>query len=396
MADTFDLSTRTRVVFGDGVVDRVGALVSDVARDCGVANGAARVLVVTDPGLVATGHVDRAEAALRAVGHVVERFSDVRENPTTEDLDRCLAFIAGLESGRPDMILGFGGGSCIDVAKGTNFLLTNGGRMEDYWGDGKATEPLLPLIAVPTTAGTGTEVQRFALIANATTHQKMACGDPSAAARVAVLDPTLTLSQPPRVTACTGFDSIGHALESAVTKTRTDLSSRFSRESFVLGIKSLPRVLAVPGDIRARGDMLRAAALAGLAIEHSMLGAAHAMANPLTARFNVPHGQAVGMCLPHVVRFNAEDDAILAIYTELAREARLEGANSDAVEALVDVLRATLVRADMPTSLTDCGVTPDRFDALAEEASKQWTAQFNPRPVDAAKFRDLFERACSP
>ena len=197
----------------------------------------------------------------------------------------------------------------MDTAKGCNFLLTNGGQMKDYWGVGKATQPMLPLIAIPTTGGTGSECQSFALITDEATHQKMACGDPKAAARIAILDPALTLSQPRRVTACSGIDAIAHALETAVTKTRNPLSLIFSRAAFQLTMAGLPRVLEAPGDLDARSQMLWGAACGGTAIENSMLGAAHSAANPLTAHFGITHGQAVGMMLPQVVRFNALDPA---------------------------------------------------------------------------------------
>ena len=147
-----------------------------------------RVLLVTDRGLREAGHEDRAIQALRSAGLSITVFDDVHPNPTTEDVDRGLA--VAREHGI-DVIVGLGGGSSMDCAKGVNFLLTNGGRMADYWGVGKAKMPMLPMIAVPTTAGTGSEAQSFALIANAETHMKMACGDKKAACRVAILDPEL-------------------------------------------------------------------------------------------------------------------------------------------------------------------------------------------------------------
>src|SRR5207253_7359155 len=179
-------------------------------------------------------------------------FDQVRENPTTRDVDRCLRVA---QSAGIDTLVGLGGGSSMDTAKGCNFLLTNGGRVQDYWGVGKAGRPMLPFIAIPTTAGTGSECQSAALIADERTHQKMACLDPKAAARVAILDPALTLSQPPRVTACTGIDAIAHAVETAVTKNRNPLSSMYSREAFKLCVTSFPEVLRNPNDLEARGRM---------------------------------------------------------------------------------------------------------------------------------------------
>ena len=383
---------KTRVTEAAGVVAQLG----EVARRLAVethGTGATRVLLVSDPGVMRAGHGPRAAALLRAAGLVVEVFSDVAENPSTDDVARGLAVARRFS---PDLFVAVGGGSPIDAAKGIDFLHVCGGEMRDYWGHDKATRPLLPLIAVPTTAGTGSEVQSFALISDAVTHRKMACGDPSAAPRIALLDAELTLSMPPFVTACTGLDTLGHAVESAVTRRRNARSGEYSRSAFVLALRALPRVLAAPHDLAARADMLRAAALAGLAIEHSMLGAAHSLANPLTARCGVPHGQAVGTMLPHVVRFNAEEPAARVIYAALAREVGLAPSGGDdvaAAMALADALAAQLVATGMPTRLAEHGVDTARIPALAHEASEQWTAGFNPRTVDVADFERLLAAA---
>jgi alcohol dehydrogenase len=384
----FDHQPRTRLVFGAGTVDRAGELACTL--------GATRVLLVTDSGLVRAGHAAHVEAALRSAGLDFVRFDGVRENPTTRDVDECLAVA---RSSEVDLILGLGGGSSMDTAKGCNFLLTNGGRMADYWGVGKATKPMLPLIAIPTTAGTGSECQSAAVIADEYTHQKMACLDPKAAARIAILDPALTVSQPPRVTACTGIDAIAHAVETAVTRRRTPLSAMFSRESFALTATSLPRVLAAPDDLEARGKMLLGAALGGLAIENSMLGAAHSAANPLTAHHHMVHGEAVGLMLPHVVRFNATDKSASRHYAELARAAGLAGpeqSNEQAARALIERLEILLDTGNVPRSLSEAGVPVAEVPALAAEAARQWTAQFNPRPVTQTDFAALYQAAFSP
>jgi alcohol dehydrogenase len=283
----------------------------------------------------------------------------------------------------------------MDTAKGCNFLLTNGGRMKDYWGVGKAAKPMLPLIAIPTTAGTGSECQSFALIADESTHQKMACGDPKAAARVAILDPVLTLSQPPRVAAGTGIDALAHALETAVTKRRNPISLAYSREAFRLCWSSLPRVLQQPGDLEARSGMLLGAALGGMAIENSMLGAAHAAANPLTAHFNIVHGQAVGLMLPHVLRFNGRDPATAALYAALdwpaGNSLNRGGKSATTPEEWAKGLEALLALAGMPRSISECGVKPGAIPMLAAEAAKQWTAAFNPRPLLAQDFANLYQ-----
>ena len=209
----FDFTARTRIVFGAGALAQLGQLAREL--------GGTRVLLVTDPGIAKAGHAEKARASLEAAGLKVAIFDQTEQNPTT----RCVAGALEIaQRNNIDFIVGLGGGSSMDTAKGCNFLYTNGGAMKDYWGTGKATKPLLPLIAIPTTAGTGSECQSYALIADEKTHAKMACGDPKAAARVAILDPVLTVSQPKRVTACTGIDALTHAVETAVTKKRNPLS----------------------------------------------------------------------------------------------------------------------------------------------------------------------------
>ncbi len=384
-AGSFDFVPRTRLVFGANSVERVGELAAEL--------GGKRVLLVTDPGLIKAGHAARVQESLLKAGMHVSLFDRAKENPTTQCVDECVA-VAAAE--KVNLLIGLGGGSSMDTAKGCNFIFTNGGRMQDYWGVGKAKQPMLPLIAIPTTAGTGSECQSAALIADAESHQKMACLDPKAAARVAILDPALTVSQPHRVTACTGIDAIAHAVETVVTTKRNPLSQMYSREAFRLCVTSLPQVLKHPKDLEARGRMLLGAAYAGIAIENSMLGAAHSVANPLTAHYNIVHGQAVGMMLPLVVRLNSTDPGALRAYAELASGpelATVKGGLGAALEALIARLDSLLNLAGFPRALSDCGVEPAKIQLLAEEAAKQWTANFNPRRLAVADFVGLYEAA---
>ncbi|MEM6330979.1 MAG: iron-containing alcohol dehydrogenase, partial [Planctomycetota bacterium] len=186
----FDFHCPTRIVFGPGRSSDLGGLTAGL--------GVSRALVVSDPGIEEAGHTQRATDSLHAAGLQTLVFDRLQENPTTDNVEDGRAVAADY---RPDVIVAVGGGSSMDCAKGINFVHSCGGRMQDYWGVGKATGPMLPMVAVPTTAGTGSEAQSFALISDAETHAKMACGDKRAAFRLAVLDPELTLTQPARVTA---------------------------------------------------------------------------------------------------------------------------------------------------------------------------------------------------
>jgi len=291
----FDFQPRTRIVFGLDKIEELGRLALEL--------GARRALVVSDAGVIEAGQAQRGLDTLQDAGLDTALFQDFRENPTTEDTERGAVMALDFE---PEVLIGLGGGSSLDCAKGINFVYSNGGRMQDYWGVDKATLPMLPMIAVPTTAGTGSEAQSFALISDAETHVKMACGDKKAACRIALLDPQLTVTQPQRVTALTGLDALAHALETQVTKPRNLISQTFSREAWRLLAANYVAVLDRGEDLEARSGMQLGACLAGLAIENSMLGAAHALANPLTAAYNIVHGEAVALMLPHVIRFNGE------------------------------------------------------------------------------------------
>lgn len=371
----FDFQPRTRLVFGRETLEQVGPLARDL--------GGKRALLVTDKGIVAAGHPARATNSLEAAGLQVTIFDDVHENPTTADVARCVEVARAAEI---DLIVGLGGGSSMDTAKGCNFILTNGGEMKDYWGVGKATKPMLPLIAIPTTAGTGSECQSFALISDEQTHQKMACGDPKAAAKVAILDPLLTVSQPPRVTAVTGIDAIAHAIESAVTKKRTAISAIYSREAFRLCYEGFERVLRDPQDLEARGLMQLGAAFAGTAIENSMLGAAHSAANPLTAHFGIVHGQAVGLMLPAIVAFNSRDPLAHERYLELSAAAEL-----GPIEELIAELEMLLDVAKLREGLAKYHIDAKQFPVLAKEAAQQWTATFNPCQITADDFEEIYQ-----
>ena len=390
---SFDYQPRTRLVFGAGEIVRLGALAREIPN-------VRRALVVTDKGIVQAGHAERAVKSLEEAGVTAQIFSAVKENPSTIEVAAC---VEAAKSFKPDLIVGLGGGSSMDTAKGCNFIYSNGGVMKDYWGTGKATKEMLPLIAIPTTAGTGSECQSYALISDPETHQKMACGDVKAAARVAILDPQLTVSQPPRVTALTGLDTLSHAIESGVCNKRNALSLVYSRESLRLGLEAFPQVLSDPNNLDARGRMQLAAAFGGLAIENSMLGAAHSCANPLTGRHGIVHGQAVAIMLPHVIRFNGKDAGAAAAYWELEQscESRIaaipfmsqSGNFTTPTEILAKHIEELLELAMLPSRLGQLDVPKNSLNTLATEAAKQWTANFNPRPLTENDFVQLYAAA---
>jgi alcohol dehydrogenase len=364
---------RTQIVHAHNAIDQLGELTA--------AAGFSKALVVTDPGIVAAGHVARALTALKKSNIDALVFDGARENPTTEHVDAGLAVAKDYQ---PELLIGLGGGSSMDCAKGINFLYSCGGKMEDYWGVGKATGPMLPMFAIPTTAGTGSEMQSFALISQAETHVKMACGDKRASCQIAILDPLLTVTQPPSVTALTGIDAVSHAVETAVTTKRNEVSSSYSQQSWQLLSENLAAVILDPSDLAARAAMQLGAAYAGVAIENSMLGAAHALANPLTATLGTAHGQAVGLMLPHVVRFNGRrDNQCEKTYAEM-------GGSS---QSLAETITGFCEHSGLRTRLSEIGVDEEQLPELAAAASKQWTGTFNPVPVNESSLLEIYRDA---
>ena len=327
------------------------------------------VLLVADPGIP---FVDSAIALLASSGVAASVFRDFGANPDSAAAARGSVMVR--EAG-VDAVVALGGGSSLDCAKAVNLLATNGGEIADYRGYGKAAKPLLPMIAVPTTAGTGSEAQSYAVISDAVTREKMACGDPKASFAISILDPELIIGAPRAVRAASGFDAIAHAVETAATTRRSHLSLALSREAWRLLDGAYDSSL-VSDTTPVFEAMQTGAYLAGLAIENSMLGAAHACSNPLTRHFDVLHGHALAIMLPHVVAYNGAD-----AYRPL------EAGN---VEAR---LRWLASAGGLPATLREAGVGRESLPMLAEEAAAQWTGRFNPRPLDAAAALELYQCA---
>jgi len=367
--EPFDFQPSIHLLYGENRINQLGELSKEVANS-------SRVLVVTDPGIASAGLLNRAVASLETAEINVFTFQQVQPNPTTQDVKDGATFARQI--GGIDLIVGLGGGSAMDCAKGINFLLSNGGKMEDYWGLGKAKQPMLPSIGIPTTAGTGSEAQSYALISQAETHIKMACGDKKARFRAVILDPTLMASVPRRVAATTGIDAIAHAVESYVTTKGNPISRLLAKEGWQQLSRNFEAILKENPTSQACGQMLLGAHLAGMAIECSMLGAAHACANPLTACYQITHGVAVSLMLPHVVELNQQQvgDCYQHLSPNLAQE-----------------IRRFQTLANLPIQLREVGVPESDLGHLAAEASKQWTGTFNPVPVNQQILNQLYESA---
>lgn len=370
----FRFNTTAAIVVEDGAAGRIDELTAGRLGD--------RILLVTDPGLARLGLHAPAVERLRAAGREVLVFDAVEADPSRETLDACLAAARGH---RATGIVGFGGGSSLDVAKLVALLAGGGDVLDDIWGVNRAQGPRLPLVLVPTTAGTGSEVTPVAII-TVGAEEKRGVSSPLLLPDMAILDASLTLSLPAPITAATGIDAMVHAIEAyaSANANNNPLSRFLACEALNLLARDIERVVAVPGDAAARGRMLLGSLLAGQAFANSPVAAVHALAYPLGGIFHLPHGLSNALVLPHVLRFNLP--AAAGAYAALAPHAFPELASvadpDQRAAAFIDALVALSARVGLPARLRDAGVPEEALPRLAAEAMKQTRLLVNnPRPV---------------
>ena len=379
----FDLKINFRIIYSQESSTAVSSLVTEL--------GAERVFLVVDPGIKAVGLDRSLIKALEGEGRALSLFNRVDPNPTTDNVEQGLAQAREF---KPQIIVALGGGSAMDCAKGINILLNRGGRLQDYAGPVIGGSALLPLVALPTTAGTGSEVSPFLLISDSKSHAKIVIRDPKAIPTVAVLDPNLTCSLPLKATLYAGMDAMVHGFESYVAIGSQPYTQALALQAVDLVIDNLPRVMAEPTDVEARGSMLVAANLAGMAFNLSYLGLAHSLANALTKDGGVPHGMAVGMMLPWVIRFNSK--VVGDQYCKLAGHVlgpRCPTETDAALEALADFVHSFGVDLGMPATLGEIGIQADQIPGLVEEALRQATLKTNPRNPTPEELAALLRSA---
>lgn len=350
-----------------------------------------RVLCITDPGVRGLGLCDGAVASLRAAGCAVSLFDGVEPDPSLATLNAAVAAGRGVTG-----VLGLGGGSSMDVAKLAALLLGSGGAIDDAWGVNAARGPRLPLVLVPTTAGTGSEVTPVAII-TLPDGEKRGVSSPLILPDLALLDPDLTLGLPPSITAATGVDAMVHAIEAFTTANANanPVSGMLAREALRLLGAQIETAVHDGANPEARGAMLLGAMLAGQAFANAPVAAVHALAYPLGGMFHVPHGLANALMLPHVMRFNLP--AAGPAYAALAPCAFPALGDLDPqarAPAFIDALVALAARLGMPARLRDAGVPAGMAPRMAEAAMLQTRLLVNnPRPLALADARQLYEDA---
>ncbi len=368
----------TKIIFQTPAVDALHAELTVL--------GARAVLLVSDPGLVQTGLVGQFESSLAAGGRSITVFTGVSSNPTTAEVH------AGLELARAvgvQALVALGGGSAIDVAKGIALLMANGGTYADYqWGGKPITQRSLPVLAAPTTAGTGSEVSKVAVIVDPENPFKKGVLSPLMFPHAAIIDPELTRSLSPMLTAATGMDAFIHALEAYIGRRAHPYTDQFALSALDTAWWALPAAVADGNDMAAREAMMRAALWGGTAMDHAGLGLIHALSGPLTGRLHLHHGLANALILPYALTFN-----LPAIAPERLRRLNLVFGLpvSDLGERLVETLTAFVSGLGLPTQLTAVNRTLEGVDwsAIAEETTRMVLIQNNPRPVTAADCEAL-------
>jgi len=379
----FTFNTTPSLRMGAGLARQLGDIVRPV---CGE-----DILFVTDPGMVATGLVGQVVDNLRAAGLRVTVFDQVQADPP-EAVILQAADVARVVSG----VVGFGGGSSLDVAKLVALLAASRQPLAEAYGIGNAKGPRLPLVLVPTTAGTGSEVTPISIVTTGAS-EKMGVVSPIILPDVAVLDPELTLGLPAHVTAATGIDAMVHAIEAYASANRNNnpVSRALAVEALRLMGRVLQRAVDTPGDIEARSDMLLGSMLAGQAFANSPVAAVHALAYPIGGHYKVPHGLSNALVLPHVLRFNAEvaPQAYADLLPHVFPEVSAEGVD-DAAMKFVEGMAALSRACGLQQNLRDMGVKKEALPMLARDAMNQTRLLVNnPRPVDEAAALKIYEAA---
>ncbi len=377
--EIFSFRAAGEITFGVGSVNRLGSAVRKA--------GGKKVLVVVDPGFAKTGSFIRVIQSLEREGLSFVLFDRVEPEPRTVVADQ------GGEVARKekcDFVLGVGGGSAMDTAKAAAFLATNGGRARDYQGLDKVPRPGLLKGMVPTTAGTGSEVTFTAVFINEEEKKKAGINSPHLYPEMSVLDPELTLSLPPAVTAFTGMDALAHAIESYTSKAAHSLSEMFSLEGIHLIGKSLRRAVEEGSNLDARSDMLLGSLMAGIGLANAGVTAVHSLSYPLGGRFRVPHGVGNGLLLPAVMEYNA-----LFLPEKFAKIAGAMGEKTEGLSAknaallAVESVKSLARDIQVPMRLSDLGIPESAFPEMAEEALKVTRPlENNPRPVS---FEDAIQ-----
>lgn len=364
----FSFSVPQKITFGKGALDKISDAVSRMK--------VTKAFIVSGPHLNKAGLVDRLASKLEEAGLTCGRFTETEGNPSTDTVEKAAACFK--ESGA-DMIVAFGGGSPLDVAKAVAVLGSYGGKITDYEGVGKVPGPVVPILAIPTTAGTGSEVTAFSVITDHSRDYKLTVGSEFLLPEAVILDPDLITTVPEKTAAYCGVDAMVHALESYISLASSPFSDMCALKALELIGKNIRAYVADRGNVDAAEGMLLGSLFAGIAFSHARLGDVHAMSHPVSAFFDVPHGLANAVILPTVVEYNAVEDC--GKYYEIYKRVAQIAVSCDVFtpSMLVNELRALNESLGIPNSLKKVGVDERKFDVMADDAMKSGNIAVNPR-----------------
>jgi alcohol dehydrogenase class IV len=372
------------ILFGAGVLDQIGHAAERL--------GAVRPLLVTDAGVLAAGWAEQAHGHLRASGLMPALWSAVTPNP--KDHEVVAGAVAYRESGC-DVIVAVGGGSAIDAAKAIAVLVSNGGAIFDYEGIDRIPRPIPPLVAAPTTAGTGADVSQFAVITDTRRGLKATLIGKTLVPDISLTDPRLLVTMPDWLSATTGLDALTHGVEAYVSRAASFLTDEHALSAVTLVGRHLARSVHDPLDSQARTGMARASLSAGLAFTNAILGAAHAISHQIGGALDLPHGMLNAILLPHVVRFNARQSPErfrpLAEALGVAGAARLP--TDEIGEALALSIRELAVSIGAPQDLRSIGVVPGDLPLVARQTGQDACLTTNPRDVCELDVMAILEAA---
>lgn len=381
MLQNYSFSMPTRMEFGPGAVKKLPDILA--------ALGGSRVMLVTDPGVAQAGLLEKIRPL------VTDRFRcEVYDRvPSDPNTDAIGEIYEQAKATGVDCLVAIGGGSAIDAAKGASCLLGNGGTLRQYGGVGKVPRKGLPLVAIPTTAGTGSEFTIFAVLSDLKDEIKFTISSPHIAPDVALCDPEMTLSLPPRVTAATGMDALTHAVESYTSRISSPATDAYCLEAIRLLYRNLPIAVNNGSNLEARTNVMLAAALAGIVMNDAYLGLCHAIASPLGAHFHVAHGLANAVMLPYVMEFNYMADPVK--YGNIARAMGLRtgrGLYEDA-QAAIEGVKRLVELCHVPTRLRDVGAKEEVLEQVAKDTLLSIQLRFNCRSASTDQIYELVKKA---
>lgn len=379
----FEFQIPTKIIFGNGVVNKIGEEASRFGK---------RALIVTDPGLMATTHIEQIQTILQNTGISVEIFSEIEPNPRDTSVDIGTRKANKFQA---DVIVGVGGGSAIDTAKAIGVLMKEGGRIQDFEGLNKVGKPITPLIAVPTTAGTGTEVTFWAVITDTKRKFKMSIGSPLMAAKIALVDPTMTLTLPASITAFTGIDALVHSIEGYTATLSQPISDSLALSAIEIIGNNIRQAYANGNNLEARYSMMLGSMLAGMSFGNSDVAAVHCMGEAMGGLYDTPHGLSMAVCLPHCMEYN-----LISNPKKFTKIAEVLGENIqdlsliDAAHQSVSAIKKLLKDLSIP-SAKSIGLKKTDLKFLSKAAAANVAVESNPRIMRQEDFHHLFEKVYS-